>query len=374
MRRHFRSGVRLKHLNQSGFFPSGNPRWYYRPKGEKGVRMPDAPQDSHEFLEAYVSAAGEAPQPKPKVFKAGSLGAGVTAYLGSSTFLELAPSTRERWRPRCDDIRKRYGAAILNKVTAKNIKRDLAKFEGHAANNRLKVWRSMFRYWDEMGDVDVNIALMVAKRKTVKTSGHTPWNRNDFALFRNYWEIGTAQRLAFELMYRSCAAIGDTCKLNIAMVDSDGWLTYTRQKSKSTATCPFHVDGPRWFEAKNDLAFCLDAAPKHFNFLTTHCGKARSEKAAASWFSNAARAAGLDAGKTAHGIRKGRSAIFKENGASSDQRMAILGHESESETLHYSKSADLRRTIEGTKSSNSSKQVPTSESNRLKGKGKSNEM
>lgn len=334
--------------------------------------MPDAPQGSEEFLRAYVEAAGEKPQAKPKTFKAGSLGAGVAAYLGSSAFFALAPSTRERWRARCDDIRLRYGTAPLNKVTAKNIKRDLARYEGHAANNRLKVWRSLFRYWDEMGDVDVNVALMVTKRKTAKTDGFTPWTRVDFDLFRTHWAIGTPQRLAFELMYRTCAAIGDTCSLNISMVDADGWLTYTRKKSKSVAMCPFHVVGPNWFEATDDLALCLDAVPKHFNYLTTQGGKARSEKAATTWFSKAARAAGLEQGKTAHGIRKGRSAIFKENGASSDQRMAILGHESEAEALHYSKSADLRRTIEGTKSSNSSEQVPTSKPNDLKRKGKYN--
>ena len=334
--------------------------------------MPDAPKESQEFLAAYVEAAGEKPQFKLKTFKAGTLGAGVTAYLGSSAFLALSPSTRERWRARCDDIRLRYGAATLNKVIAKNIKRDLARYEGHAANNRLKVWRSLFRYWDEVGDVDVNVALMVAKRKTAKTDGFAPWTRDDFDLFRCHWAIGTPQRLAFELMYRTCAAIGDTCNLNISMVDADGWLTYTRQKSKSVATCPFHVPGPDWLEATDDLAVCLEAAPKHFNYLTTQGGKARSEKAATTWFSKAARAAGLDQGKTAHGIRKGRSAIFKENGASSDQRMAILGHENESETLHYSKSADLRRTIEGTKSSNFVEQVPTSKSNNLKSKEKTN--
>ncbi|MEY8827664.1 tyrosine-type recombinase/integrase [Sedimentitalea sp. XS_ASV28] len=359
-------------MNQSDFFPSGNQRWYYRPKGETGIAMPDAPKDSPEFLAAYIEAAGEKPQAKPKTFKAGTLGAGVTAYLGSCAFQALAPSTRERWRTRCDDIRRRYGAAPLNKVSAKNIKRDLANYDGHAANNRLKVWRSLFRYWDEMGDVDVNVALMVAKRKTAKTEGFTPWTRNDFDLFRAHWAIGTPQRMAFELMYRTCAAIGDTCNLNISMVDADGWLTYTRQKSKSVATCPFHVIGPSWFEATDDLALCLEAAPRHFNYLCTKGGKTRSEKAATTWFSKAARAAGLEAGKTAHGIRKGRAAIFKENGASSDQRMALLGHESETETLSYSKSADLRRTIEGTKSSNLSEQVPTSKSNNLKQKGKSN--
>lgn len=360
MRRHFRSGIRLKHLNQSGFFPSGNPCWYYRPKGQKGIRMPDAPKDSPEFLQAYVAVSGKQPTPKNATFNQGTLGAGVTLYLGSSAFLDMAQSTRERWRTRCDDIRHRYGKAKLSQLAARHIKKDLAQFEGHAANNRLKVWRSLCAFWDEVGEIEVNVAKQVAKRKTAKTDGHTPWTRQDFADFRAFWPIGSKQRLAFELMYRTCAAIGDTCALNRSLVDDAGWLTYQRQKSKSTATGPFLAAAPHWFEGTDDLALCLESEPQNFTFLTTEHGKPRSEKGAASWFSKAAQDAGLQKGKTAHGIRKGRAAIFKENGASSEQRMAILGHETESEALNYSKSADLRRTIEGTKSSNFLEQVPTS--------------
>ena len=370
MRRHFRSGVRLKHLNQSGFWPSGNPRWYYRPKGEKGIALPDAQKDSPEFLAAYVRLSGQNPAPKRRSYKAGSIGAGVAMYLGSSAYLDMAPSTRSRWKSRCDDIREKYGAAHLKDLAARHIKKDLASFEGHAANNRLKVWRSLCAFWDEVGEIEINVALQVSKRKTAKSDGHTPWNREDFEAFREYWPIGTKQRLAFELMYRTCAAIGDACNLNRSMVDASGWLTYERQKSKSTAMIPFLVPGPGWFEGTDDLAQCLAVEPKHFTFLTTQHDKSRSEKGAASWFSKAAREAGLDTGKTAHGIRKGRAAIFKENGAQADQRMAILGHETEAEAMHYSKSADLRRTIEGTKSSNSMEQVPTSKSNMLSRKGK----
>jgi hypothetical protein len=61
----------------------------------------------------------------------------------------------------------------------------------------------------------------------------------------------------------------------------------------------------------------------------------------------------LNSTKTAHGIRKHRAAVFKENGAASDQRMAILGHETATEAARYSKSADLRRVITGTESSQS---------------------
>ena len=143
-------------------------------------------------------------------------------------------------------------------------------------------------------------------------------------------------------------------------------MGYTRQKSNSVAASPFYVDGPDWFAGTDDLAACLASEEHHMTFLTTKAGKSRSPKSAASWFSKAAKAAGLEAGKTAHGIRKGRAAMFKENGASADQRMAILGHETIGEATRYSKSADLRRTVEGTEKFQLSEQVPTQKHNPLK--------
>jgi site-specific recombinase XerD len=334
--------------------------------------MPDLKKNDPAFLAAYVAATGSAPKPARKSFGSGTIGAGITAYLGSSNYLGMASSTRERWRSRCDDFRLKYGVGKLNDLTARHIKLDLSDFEGHGSNNRLKVWRSLCSYWDEIGMIDINVALQVSKKKTEKTDGFTPWSRQDFAAFRAHWPVCSKERLAFELMYRTCAAIADTCRLSRSMLSDDGWLTYTRQKSKSTAISPFYADGPDWFEATNDLQACLDVAPLHVVFLTTQHGKPRSAKSASQWFSKAATVAGLDADKAAHGVRKGRAAMFKENGAPADKRMAVLGHETEAEATHYSKSADLRRIIEGTQKFQLSEQVPTPESKTLKLKGNNN--
>lgn len=310
--------------------------------------MPDTPKESPEFLAAYVQVSGNAPKPKPKSFGKGSLGAGVALYLGSTNFLNMADSSKERWRSRCDDIRRRYGDAPLEHLTARNIKMDLAKFEGHSSNNRLKVWRSLCFFCDEVGEIEINVAKQIAMKRTAETDGFTPWTRDDFEAFRRHWPIGTKERLAFELMYRTCASVGDTCRLSRTMLSEDGWLTYKRQKSKSKAACPFYATGPDWFGATEDLQACLEIEPQHVVFLTTQNNKPRSPKGASQWFSKAASAAGLDPDKAAHGIRKGRAAMFKENGAPADMRMAILGHETEAEATRYSKSADPRKIIEGT--------------------------
>lgn len=367
MRRHLRHGIRMKHLNPNGHFPSGNVRYYFRPKGQKGTALPDLPKEDPEFLARYAEllAAHEGTKPHPAVrHRTGTIGAGVRAYLASDVYLALAPSTRAVWRRGLEDIESRYGTARFEDLQTKHIRKDLSAFDPHPANNRRKIWRSFCRWAEDAGFITEDPARAVRPRATPQTDGFTAWDRDDVAAFRARWPHDTPQRLAFELMHRTCAAIGDACRLGPGMV-KDGWLTYRRQKSKSEATCPFTVSGPDWYEADDHLQRCLDAHPRHMTYLVTAHGAPRSPKAAAQWFSRACTAAGLDDTKTAHGIRKHRAAVFKENGASDDQRMAILGHETAAEAARYSKSADLQKIITRTESSHSRNQSSQSEKRRV---------
>lgn len=354
MRRAIRGGVRLKHLNRSGSYPSGNARFYFRPKGQKGVPLPDLPSDHPEWMAAYSAllAAHDGRKPSPEVrHRTGTIGAALRAYMASDHFLGLASSTRAVWRRMIEDIEARYGEGRLSDLLPRHIRQDLARLPPHPANNRLKVWRAVGRWCVDAGLIDSDPTRDVRKRATAETEGHKAWTRADVAAFRQYWPHESQQRLAFELMHRTCASIGDACKLGPGMV-REGWLHYRRKKSGSEAACPFSVPGPTWYEADEHLARCLAAAPKHMTFITTRTGAARSHKGAAQWFSRACDAAGLPE-LSAHGIRKHRASVFKENGATPEQRMAVLGHETQSEAARYSKSAELKKIVSGTESSNS---------------------
>lgn len=364
MRRIIR-GVRLKHLNASGRFPSGNVRYYYRPKGQKGIPLPDLPPDHPKFIAEYAALHGAKPErPKPRT---GTIAAGCRAYIASDVYLALAASTRAYTRRAVEDIEARYGLAPLDDLRPRHIRQDLAPMGPHPANNRLKVWRALGRWWLDAGLIEADPARDVRRRATPVTDGHTAWTRDDVAQFRAYWPHDTPQRLAFELMHRTCASIGDACKLGPGMV-KDGWLTYRRGKSGSEAACPFSAPARDWFEADGHLARCLALAPRHALFMVTKQGRARSTKSAAQWFSRACTSAGLQH-LSAHGIRKHRASVFKENGATTDQRMAVLGHETQSEARKYSKSADLRRIISGTESSNSGTSSNSGQEIVLKHKG-----
>lgn len=346
------NGVRLKGLSQSGRWPSGNARFYLRVPGKKAIPMPDRDKGHPEFLAAYVKATGGAVLP-PQRPRTGTIGAAVTAYMSSAAYQNMSLSTRAYMRRNLEAIRKTWGHANAGDLHSKHIRADLSKLQPHPANMRLRAWRAMCKWaFNEGSLMDSDPAAPVARRVTPTSDGHKAWGRTDVQAFREKWPHETPQRLAFELIHRTGASMVDACKLGPGMI-KEGWLTYRRQKSGSDAVCPMTAEAsPSWFEHTDDLDLCLNKQPRHMSFMVTAGGAPRSNKASSQWFAAACREAGL-LGLTAHGLRKHRASIFQENGATEDQRMALLGHETASEARHYSKSADLKRTVAGTRFSNS---------------------
>jgi integrase len=313
--------------------------------------MPDAPKDSRAFLAAYLAATGDTPKIDRKPTP-GTVGALVTGFKASAAYQNLAESTRAYIRRNLDAIRTTWGDAPAADLDARHIRFDLSKLDPNPANMRLRAWKAMCKWaFQEAALLDKDPAAPVRKRVVPKTEGFAPWTREDVAAFRAHWPHDTEERMTFEVLHRTAAAVVDACQIGPAMV-RDGWLFYTRRKSGSPAVCPMTAEtSPPWFEHDDHLALCIAAQPARLVYLMTKTGKARSHKSVSQWFAAACRAAGIE-GKSAHGLRKHRAAVFKENGASAEQRMAILGHETASEAKDYAASASLARTVWGTPISN----------------------
>jgi site-specific recombinase XerD len=318
--------------------------------------MPDAPKDSPEFLSAYAAAAaGHPTKRKGKVqHRTGTIGAGIRAFLASDAFMTRATSTRARWKSFAEEFEDFFAAAKLTDLRPAHIRKYLARFGPHPANNRLKVWRAMGRWWVDAGLLDEDPAQPVRPRPAPASDGFEPWTAAEIEAFRAHWPIGTMQRLALELIHQTGAAIGDAVRLGPGNVQ-DGWLTYRRAKSRTICTAPVFTQAPPYYPPSADLIACIEVAPRHLTYLSTAKGAARSPKAAGQWFAAAARAAGVN--KSAHGVRKYLAAYMAERGATAEQRMAILGHDTTEQTRAYSKTADARRIISGTDFDNSAEQV-----------------
>lgn len=360
-----RRTIRMKYLNPKGRFPSGNVRFYYRRDGRQ-IAMPDFPPDHPEFLAQYATAAksfGPDRTPGPK-HVTGTIGAAVRAFLASDEFMARAASTRAVWRRILERIEAEAGRAKMADLRPRHIRQDLARLDPHPANNKRKVWRALCSWCLDRGLTEIDAAADVRPRLTQKTEGHKPWTRDEIEAFRERWGYGTAQRLAFELIYWTGARRSDAVRLGPGMIDAQGWLVYTQQKTGGKVAVPLTCTAPAWAEPDDHLGRAMDAQTgRHMTWIVTRSGRSRSVKAFGKWFSDAARAAGVT--KTAHGLRKTRATIMKENGATQDQRMAWLGHESSVEAEAYADSADRRRIISGTENAHSGETTAQSGGNIL---------
>lgn len=349
----------MKHLNPSGRFPSGNVRYYYRPKGQKGIAMPDCPPDHPDFLAAYAKAAGSKDPIRVRA-GTGSIGLAVEGYLKSDLFLVgLAEGTRAVRRRMLDEIRERYGHGRVIDLRTKHIEADLSRFSGHARNNHLKAWRGFGKWLTETYKIP-NPTTDARKAPVAQSDGHPPWSEEEIETFRAHWSINTPERLAFEVIFWTGARISDAVRLGHGNVDRDGWIVFRQQKTGGEVAIPFDRALPDFAEGmEGDLA-CLHAAlaarkDKHMTWMTTAHGKSRSVKAAGQWFAAKARAAGVYS-RSAHGLRKSRARALAEAEGTSAQIGAWTGHESLSEIERYIRNFNKRKVLSSTKTE---QKVPT---------------
>ena len=75
----------------------------------------------------------------------------------------------------------------------------------------------------------------------------------------------------------------------------------------------------------------------HLVFLATQHGDPYTARGFGNWFTDAAKASGLPAGRTAHGLRKAAARRLAEAGCTTHQIAAITGHQTLKEVERYTR-------------------------------------
>ncbi len=312
--------------------------------------MPDATMGSVEFLKAYTEAAGV--EPVRPIIK-GSLASAVSKYIASSHFTTMAPLTQGVRRRALERIRETAGSEKA--LTPDVIRADLKNYHGHAQHTQLKMWRGFCKYLMHIDALKIDPSKDMVRAPVVKSDGHIPWTHDDIEMFRNHHALNTHPRMAFELLYYTGASMVDAVRLGPGSIRPGGWLSYRRSKTGTLVEIPFSRELPHFAQSfKRDLDLlhkAIEAQPdKHMTYIVTggvnNRGqiKSRSVKAASSWFSRQAAAAGVQ-GKTAHGLRKSRDMEIAANNGSATAIMSWLGHSTLVEASRYIKMFDKRRAL-----------------------------
>ena len=309
------------------------------------ARLPDLPEHHPEFLAAWLAEEQRTgPVVKSKAAP-GSVAAGCEAYLDSRSYQSLSENYRPVIRRHVEKIKEQGGDAPLRYLETHHIRADLEPLTPAVASSRLKAWRKLCEFWATTGQLRLDPSDGVKRKKMVKSGGHKEWTRDDLEAFRARWPIGTAQRLAAELLQWTGARCVDAVRLGPKMVGRDGLLSFEQAKTKHDAHVPWSGRAFGLEAEREPLMRCIGNAEGEC-FVTTEAGRPRSVKGFSQWFAAAAREAGL-VRLTAHGLRKYRMNALAESGASVLVMQSWVGHVTLDEVQEYTRRADRKRALRG---------------------------
>jgi integrase len=308
----------------------GKWRHYLRRPGFKRIALAGL-YGSEEFAASYrLAMAGSAAPPREigaDRTPVGSLAHLIGVYKGSTHWAGLARNSRRNRQPllerlRCGvwggvmvaDLARKHIVAILDSVAAP-----------HAKKHLLKSLRGLLAFGIEIDLIETDPSVGI-KIKVVASDGYHSWTDAEISQYRDYWPLGTQQRLALELGLETASRRCEITRLGRQHV-RDGRIRVERVKGTNDVDLP----------VTTALAVAIDAMPATggLTYLVTPAGKPYSPDALGSKFAEWATAAGLPPRCRLHGLRKSRAAQLATAGASAHEIAAITGHRSLAEVQRY---------------------------------------
>lgn len=295
---------------------------------------PDSPDYYREYAAAIELAKGASPA--SRAVDHNRLDMRVESYLRSA---EVRQNTKGvQW------VKRRYLEALIKghehqsaeMVTWEYIKRVRdAKFETvPTKNDFVRYVNAFLNELMSIGAVPFNPVPPGKKSrlKHIKTPRDV-WRAEHFAAFRDYWPLGSQQRVAFELFYNT----GQRC-VTVVKLGSANLVRGKIVIDLSLVAKDNEPAGPTIRPMTIAAITAAGATGKYFLSGKTPDSR-RSEGALSTWFSKACRQAGLPRGFTAHGIRHGVMTLLAERGFTAEQIQSLTGHATTQMIQHYTKTA-----------------------------------
>lgn len=322
----------------------GKPRADFR--RDKFFRPLPTPPLGPEWWEAFREAladciAGREPAARSQIgaerTKPGTVAFGFVAYTGSASFRNgLSASTQRVHFNILRRLRDQWGDHRLKYLQRRHIAGWVEERADTpaAAQVFLKVVRRMMRYLVELGEIETDPTQGVKPPKQ-RTTGIHSWSEDEIEQYREYQPVGSAARLALELLLGTAQRRSDVVRMGRQHLRQGGGAIHVKQV-KTGAELEIPIGG--------DLAQVLAALPAdNLTFLVTEAGAPFSVAGFGNKFRDWCNEAGLPRECSSHGLRKAACRRLAEAGCTVHEIVAISGHVSLVEVQRYTKAADQAR-------------------------------
>ena len=324
----------------------GNVRLYYRVSGKPKIRLKEKP-GTKAFLVEYDKARKGLTKPnnrgrtKPRASQtSGTFHWLCCEYFRSAEYKELSERTRYLRKRSLDELCMKFGEKLYMGAGPRVLRkiRDEYVYKPGAADNIVKALRAVFKFAVDDDLLETSPARDLKKFRR-KTNGHHTWTVEEIRKFEGTHPIGTAARLAMALFLYTGQRRADVASFGPQHV-KDGWLIFTQHKGRDRN--PVRLELP----ILDELLEVINATETgHLSFIVNKRGKPFTIESLGNWFREMCDQAGLPH-CSAHGLRKAGAVLAAENGATSQELMALFGWKTLEHVELYTKQANQRRLAE----------------------------
>lgn len=258
-------------------------------------------------------------------------------YFRSAEYKQLSDRTRYLRKRSLDVLCLKFGGKPYKEASPRDLRKIRDDYEERpgAADNIVKALRAIFNFAMDDDLIDTNPARDLKKFRRV-TNGHHTWTVEEIRKFEETHQIGTTARLALALFLYTGQRRADVASFGPQHV-KDGWLIFTQHKGRDRN--PIRLELP----ILDKLQEIIDVTETgHLSFIVNKRGKPFTIESLGNWFRKMCDQAGLTH-CSAHGLRKAGATLAAENGATSQELMALFGWKTLEHVELYTKQANQRR-------------------------------
>jgi len=313
----------------------GRLRHYFRRGGAKAISLPGL-VGSEEFMAAYQAALCTVVQ-NPEIGAdrtlPGTIDALVVAYYKTTEWANLKRTTHKTRMPFIERFRGANGLRQVKTLQRDHIEKMMAAIPNlHARRGWLKAIRPLLQS-AVPSLLAVNPAEGIKQVKLPRTKGHHTWTDEEIQQYRDYWKVGTQQRLVFEFALEAVSRRCEVVRLGPQHV-KDGRIKIERAKGSRD------VD----IKLTPELSTAIEAMPKsQMVYAVTSYGKPWSIDGLGNEFAKWATAAGLPKNCRMHGLKKGGLRRLAEAHATTHELLSVSGHRTLAMLQVYTEVVDRKK-------------------------------